>query len=56
MNPVFGGDLIDGFFFFQNFERDLRFLTGCKVFSRGHVVFSLHLTFAHFRVQFSLAT
>jgi len=56
MHPVFGGKLVDRFFFFQGFQRDLRLLAGGEVFSRGHDMFSLHLIFARFRVQFSLAT
>jgi hypothetical protein len=33
--------LVYGFFFFQDFQRYLRFLTGCKVLSFGHSGFSL---------------
>ncbi len=56
MHPIFGGELIDGFFFFQDFQRNLRLLTGGKVFSRGYGVPGLHFIFAHFRIQISLTT
>ena len=56
IHPVFGGNLVDRFFFFQDFQRNLRLLAGGEVFSRGHDVFSLHLIIARFRVQFFLAT
>ena len=36
MHPVFRCDLADRFFFFQDLQRDLRFLTGGKVFSFEH--------------------
>jgi len=56
MPPVFEGNLVDSFLFFQDLQRNVRFLAGGIMFFRGHDVFSLHLIFAHFRVQFSLAT
>lgn len=51
MNPIFGGDLDDRFFFFQQFQNNLCFLLGRMAFPGFHAP-SLHLIFARFCVQF----
>ena len=56
MHPLLRCNLIDRFFFFQDFQRDLCLLTGSEMLSHGHSDSSLLLIFAHFRVQISLAT
>lgn len=50
VNPIFGGDLGDRLFSFQESQNNLRFLLGRMAFPGFHAP-SLHLIFAHFRVQ-----